>query len=538
MGNDGLYDLAYTCVNANMFTALSLYKNLGAKFLLESASLENAKGRYSILVLSENFRLFKENSRYKFILDSITYDLEKLENLELPLILKYVLESKKADSKLDSKKLDFLAYSRLFRESYPILPQELKELPLPFGGLGYVGYEFFSECEDMTFAKKCLYDAPEAMLIFPRECVIIDHFYDEMYIVVSLYKDSNLEAQKLLDSITLKLQNIKNIETPKLLESKENIESKIVYEDSKDWYEKHVKVIKNEIYKGTFLQCVLSRAVSIESNLNPLYFYETLRRNNPSPYMYYLDFSRFKIIGASPEVMLVCKNGTQMLRPIAGTRKRGMDRAEDEALERELKSDEKENAEHLMLVDLGRNDLGRNAVVGSVRLSAFRVIERYSSVMHIVSEVVADILCGRDSSDCFKACFPAGTVSGAPKIEAIHKLEIYEPTRRGIYSGAILCFMRNGDLNSAITLRSAVYTPNVLESGALDSSILDSNIAESSTLDSTILDSNVLDSKAKPTKGIYHLRAGAGIVMDSNPEMEFLETTNKMKALYDILMDL
>lgn len=503
---------AYTYINANMHTPLAVYKGINAHFLLESASLENGKGRYSIIVRNVNFGLQKcyKDSKTLYTFETYlnnspkcndtSYNLSKLESYETlpPLLmrLKDSIISIQKDSIHNKKGLqhdfDFLELAGLFRLSLPKIPKILESLPLPIGGLGFVCYEFFSECEKVEFQQKSLYDAPEALLIFPQECVIFDHFYDSMYLIVNTLND---EASDILTKLKADIMSLQSTKTSMLIDGYEKLESNIVYEDSQEWYETNVAHIKNEIYKGTFLQCVLSRAVAIKSNMNPLYFYETLRHNNPSPYMYYLDFGAFSIIGASPEVMVQCKDNMQILRPIAGTRKRGATKQEDRILEKELLTDEKENAEHLMLVDLGRNDIGRNAKIGSVKVNAFKVVERYSNVMHIVSEVCGVIADDKDANDCFKACFPAGTVSGAPKIEAITKLTHYETHKRSIYSGAILYFNHNGELDSAITLRSAIMQ-----------------------------------------NGIYYLQAGAGIVIDSDPTSEYLETCNKMKALYDILI--
>ena len=495
---------AYTYMNANMHTPLAVYKGIGAHFLLESASLESGKGRYSIIVRNVNFGLQKcykdskalytfetyldDSPKYK----NMSYDFSKLASYEtLPPLLMQLKDSIQ-NAKGLQQDFDFLELAKLFRLSLPKIPKILESLPLPLGGLGFVGYEFFSECEKVIFQQKSLYEAPEALLIFPQECIVFDHFYDSMYIIANTLSSG---AGDILSKLKIDIMSLQNTQTSKFIEGYEKLESNIVYEDSKEWYETNVACIKDEIYKGTFLQCVLSRAVAIKSNMNPLYFYETLRHNNPSPYMYYLDFGAFSIIGASPEVMVQCKDNIQMLRPIAGTRKRGETQQEDRILEKELLMDEKENAEHLMLVDLGRNDIGRNAKIGSVKVNAFKVIERYSNVMHIVSEICGIIADDKDVNDCFKACFPAGTVSGAPKIEAITKLAHYETHKRSIYSGAILYFTSNGELDSAITLRSAVMQ-----------------------------------------NGIYYLQAGAGIVIDSDPTNEYFETCNKMKALYDILM--
>ena len=511
-------DFAYICINANMHTPLAVYKGLSARFLLESASLLSGKGRYSIIIKTLNFALSKEYSdmaqpntkhvQYFFqdFHNNQKYNIAQLESYpNLPPILQTLqqkLYCNNQNTKQDSKQstrdrqinFDFLSLAQELRQCYPQIPKELEDLPLPLGGLGFVGYEFFSECEKVVFNKPSLYHAPQAMLVFPKETIIFDHLYDEMYIIANGYNGCEVGAKKLIEQCRDSLSHSIHTHTP-IFTNNTTLESTIIYEDSQEWYEKHVSIIKDEIYKGTFLQCVLSRSVAIQSNMNPLYFYETLRRQNPSPYMYYLDFGEFKIIGASPEVMLQCKDSVQILRPIAGTRKRGQNLQEDKILEEDLLADDKENAEHLMLVDLARNDIGKNAKIGSVKLNAYKIIEKYSEVMHIVSEVSGIIADDKTSNDCFKACFPAGTVSGAPKIEAINKLHDYETHNRSIYAGAILYFKQNGDINSAITLRSTVFVNNV-----------------------------------------YYLQAGAGIVIDSNPNTEYFETCNKMKALYDILM--
>lgn len=499
---------AYTYINANMHTPFSVYKGINAHFLLESASLDSGKGRYSIIVRNVNFGLQKSSKNSKIFYTFETYIKDSPKNGANSFSLSSLTEYEKLPPFLAQLKdsiisiqnnyeknksdFDFLELAKIFRNALPKIPKILESLPLPLGGLGYVGYEFFSECENVVFQQKSLYNAPEALLVFPQECVVFDHFYDSMYIIVNTIDNG---AKTRLNALQKEIMLLQNTQTNELLIGHEVLESSIVYEDSKEWYEANVERIKDEIYKGTFLQCVLSRAIAIKSNMNPLYFYEKLRHNNPSPYMYYLDFGAFIIIGASPEVMLQCKGDIQTLRPIAGTRKRGINIKEDKILEQELLEDEKENAEHLMLVDLGRNDIGRNAKIGSVKINTFKIIEKYSSVMHIVSEICGEIMDGRDNNDCFKACFPAGTVSGAPKIEAIKKLTQYETHKRSIYSGAILYFTRNGDLDSAITLRSAVLQD-----------------------------------------GIYYLQAGAGIVTDSIPINEYIETCNKLKALYDILI--
>ena len=484
--------LSYRKISVNMYTSLRIYKGLGAKFLLESASLQHAKGRFSILVRGINFSLSKELDSYFLHLpgQSKKYDLSNLSSANLPN------EFSSLESKIQKlEKLDFLSLASLLRELYPEVPEELGEIPLPLGGLGFLGYEFFNECERVSFSKPSLYErfsdycVPDCLLVFPREIIVFDHYYDEACVAVC-----GNDSKCLLEGLLGEIEACSTSQTP-MLTTGENLDSIVVHDDGQEWYEGTVEKIKNDIYRGDLLQAVLSRAMVIKSNLNPLHVYERLRRLNPSPYMYHLDFGEFCITGASPELFLRCKQGKQILRPIAGTRPRGASLEEDRALEKELKEDPKENAEHLMLIDLARNDIGKTASLGSVKLQECKIIERYSSVMHLVSQVEGEIAADKTPNDCLLACFPAGTVSGAPKIEAIKRLEAYENHKRGVYAGALVYFDRRGDFDSAIALRSALYA-----------------------------------------RGHYYLQVGAGIVMDSKPRAEYHETCSKIESLYSIIM--
>lgn len=263
-----------------------------------------------------------------------------------------------------------------------------------------------------------------------------------------------------------------------------------------------VELLKNEIYVGNLLQCVPSQSLEITSDLPPLQAYENLRASNPSPYMYYFDFGEYQIIGSSPEVLIKVQSDSEenfallTTRPIAGTRPRGKNALEDSKLEGELKDNIKENAEHLMLLDLGRNDIGKVALPNSVCVTQERIIEKYARVMHLVSEVQGKMdLKLHKKTDALFATFPAGTVSGAPKIQAIKTIESLESHKRGIYAGAIGYFSKNGDMDFAITIRTAIYQ-----------------------------------------KGVYYLQAGAGVVYDSIPSEEYKETQNKMLSLVEAIM--
>ncbi len=462
---------------ASKLTPLMLCEAFNAPVLLESAFLKSGKGRFSILILQEAFRVVKENQETALFFGDSRHTLPQKPFLKTLQSLRNFSPNPN-DSSLNSA-----------------LPSDL---PLPLGGVGYLGYEFFSEIESLEFSNPPLYDCYDIVFIFGRDFAIFDHFYESLYLISITYKDEiqahNLQSR--LDSLTQKLENIQPLQ-----ESHQSYKSKILSHDKQSYFTHMVTTLKSEIYKGNLLQCVPSQSLQIQSDLPPLKAYQNLRTNNPSPYMYYYNFGHFQIIGSSPEVLVKVekideKKAKITLRPIAGTRKRGSSQSRDLQLEEELKNNEKENAEHLMLLDLGRNDIGKVAIGGSVKVTQEKVIEKYAKVMHLVSEVEGIMdLQHHDKEDALLATFPAGTVSGAPKIQAIHTIESLEEHKRGIYAGAIGYFTQDGDMNFAIAIRTAVYQ-----------------------------------------KGIYYLQAGAGIVYNSEPKEEYLETKNKMLSLIEAIM--
>jgi anthranilate synthase component 1 len=253
-----------------------------------------------------------------------------------------------------------------------------------------------------------------------------------------------------------------------------------------------VLAAKEHIFAGDVVQVVLAHRIEATVPVSPFDVYRALRVLNPSPYMFYLRFGDRSIAGSSPEILVRCTGNRLALRPIAGTRPRGKSREEDEALERELRESEKDRAEHVMLVDLGRNDVGRVAKIGSVRVTEFLEVERYSHVMHLVSHVEADLRDGLGAFDVLRACFPAGTVSGAPKKRAMEIIEELEPARRGAYAGAMGYFDFHGNADFCITIRTATFEG-----------------------------------------GRVHTGIGAGIVADSDPEAEWIETLNKGRAVQE-----
>ena len=256
-------------------------------------------------------------------------------------------------------------------------------------------------------------------------------------------------------------------------------------------YEAAVDTVKEYVLAGDVMQVVPSQRMSIPFSAEPLNLYRALRNLNPSPYMYYLDLADFHIVGSSPEILARLEKGMVTVRPIAGTRRRGHDEAEDDALEAELLADPKEIAEHLMLIDLGRNDVGRIAETGSVELTDKMVVERYSHVMHIVSNVTGELKSGKSAIDVLRATLPAGTLSGAPKIRAMEIIDELEPVKRGVYGGAVGYLSWAGDMDTAIAIRTAVIKDNTL-----------------------------------------YVQAGGGVVADSVPRLEWKETKNKARAMF------
>ena len=256
-------------------------------------------------------------------------------------------------------------------------------------------------------------------------------------------------------------------------------------------FERAVKKSLEYIRAGDIMQVVLSQRLSIPYTAPPLDLYRALRTLNPSPYMYYVDLGEFQIVGSSPEILVRLEDGVVTVRPIAGTRPRGRDETEDRALEQELLADPKERAEHIMLVDLGRNDVGRVAKTGSVQVTDRMLVERYSHVMHIVSNVTGTLNDGLDAIDVLRATFPAGTVSGAPKVRAMEIINELEPVKRGVYSGAVGYIGWGGNMDTAIAIRTAVIR-----------------------------------------NGKLYIQAGAGIVADSVPVNEWNETLNKARAVF------
>jgi anthranilate synthase component 1 len=372
---------------------------------------------------------------------------------------------------------------------------KLEGLPGFTGGLvGWFGFECIGYIEPRLAGgdKRDELDTPDILLMLSEELAVFDNLKGRLYLIVHAdpREDNAMEhAQARLDALTHKLRQPGSYPTPITRDVLD--ESHFVSGFTHDGFIAAVEQSKEYIRAGDIFQVVLSQRLSVPFNARPVDVYRALRALNPSPYMYFLDVGDVQVVGSSPEILVRLENNEVTVRPIAGTRPRGKTHEEDVALEVELLADPKERAEHLMLIDLGRNDAGRVSEAGTVQVGEQFVIERYSHVMHIVSEVTGKLLPGLSYADVLRATFPAGTVSGAPKIRALEVIRELEPIKRNVYAGSIGYIGWHGDADTAIAIRTAVIKD-----------------------------------------GQLHVQAGAGIVYDSDPEKEWDETMNKGRALF------
>jgi anthranilate synthase component I len=363
--------------------------------------------------------------------------------------------------------------------------------------VGFIGYDMVRYFENLPDQTTDDLDVPDSLFVVTDTLLIFDNVAHTIKIVSNAFNEGG-------DLDKLYLQTIKKIEalekklranipaTSQGNRAKQAIEEGGKFESNfeEEAFKKAVLKVKEYILEGDAIQVVLSQRLKYPISQDPFNIYRALRTINPSPYMYFLKFGDLEVIGSSPEVLVRLEEGKVEVRPIAGTRKRGQNEEEDCALEKDLLQDEKELAEHIMLVDLGRNDLGRVAQTGTVEVNEKFIVERYSHVMHIVSNVRGILKKGLDCFDVLKAAFPAGTLSGSPKIRAMEIIDELEPTRRGLYGGTVGYISFNGNMDTAIAIRTLLVKDN-----------------------------------------IAYLGVGAGIVADSVPENEFEETMNKGKAL-------
>jgi anthranilate synthase component 1 len=369
-------------------------------------------------------------------------------------------------------------------------------MPRFAGGLvGYFGYDTvrYVESRLQGIVKPDPLHTPDILLMVSDEVVVFDNLAGKLQMIVHV----DAGEASAWDSAQARLGELLNqlrrpVEIPGALKEMRKVdETDFISGFTAEGFKAAVRRVQEYIVEGDAMQVVLSQRLSIPFEAPPLDLYRALRSLNPSPYMFFLDLSDFYIVGSSPEILVRLEGGVITVRPIAGTRPRGRDEVEDVALEKDLLVDPKELAEHLMLIDLGRNDVGRVSRIGSVEVTEKMVIERYSHVMHIVSNVIGQINDGMSAIDVLRATFPAGTVSGAPKIRAMEIIDELEPVKRGVYAGAVGYLSWSGNMDTAIAIRTAVIKD-----------------------------------------GTLHIQAGAGIVADSVPENEWAETMNKGRAIF------
>ena len=372
-------------------------------------------------------------------------------------------------------------------------PVAIANLPRFHGGMvGYLSYEIARYFERLPYPDKDPQGLPESVLMLVDTLLVFDHVTHKIKVVSHAHLDGDVdtayrEATCKIDDLVNRLEQPMHSEAPK---NAPPAKSKVSSNFSQADFEAIVSQAKEYIYAGDIIQAVLSQRLAIRTDASPFAIYRALRSVNPSPYMYYLHLGDFYIAGASPELLVRVEDGIVSTHPIAGTRHRGKNSTEDLALEEELRHDEKERAEHIMLVDLGRNDIGRISEPGTVEVSQLMDVERYSHVMHLVSHVQGKLRTGLSQFDALRSCFPAGTVSGAPKIRAMEIIAKLEKEQRGPYAGAVGYFDFSGNLDTAITIRTIVIKND-----------------------------------------IAYIQAGAGIVADSIPEREYQESLNKAQAL-------
>jgi len=457
---------------ADFDTPLSIYLKLADapySYLLESVQGGEKWGRFSIIGLPSSTRLRVDGQRVRVI----THE-RVVEDLEVD---------------------DPLAFVEQFKARYKV--PTLPGLPRFNGGLvGYFGYDSVRYVEEhlADCANPDPLGTPDILLLVSDAVVVFDNLSGKLHLIVLADPSQPDAYQRGLVELDLLATQLSKPLTPRLgidLNAFEGPEPQFSSSFSREDYQDAVLQIKDYIAAGDCMQVVISQRMSVAFSAAPIDLYRALRCFNPTPYMYFFNFAEFHVVGSSPEVLVRVEDGLVTVRPIAGTRPRGATEEEDKALEQDLLADKKELAEHLMLIDLGRNDVGRVTKTGSVKVTEQMIIERYSNVMHIVSNVTGELRDELNAMDALRATLPAGTLSGAPKVRAMEIIDQLEPVKRGVYGGAVGYWAWNGNMDTAIAIRTAVIK-----------------------------------------NGQLHVQAGAGIVSDSQPELEWEETLNKRRAMF------
>jgi anthranilate synthase component 1 len=463
----------YREILADMDTPVSAFHKLGGapSFLLESVVGGEKWARYSFL-----------GSRPSKVIQSWGRRIEIREEGLPPVMIE-------SDDPVEVLKREVSKYR----------PVEVAGLPRFFGGLvGYIGYDMVRFFEQLPDKGSQGLELPDMFFMVTDTMLIFDSLKQKIKVVSNAHLNNKTPDEAYEEAGTKIEDIIKKLKEPvaghrEKTTGRETEDKETGFASSfltREAFENAVVQAKEFVMAGDVVQVVLSQRFERASMIDPFSVYRALRVINPSPYMYYLDTGDAQIVGSSPEILVRLEEEKIVLRPIAGTRKRGNTDAEDRSLEDELRKDPKEVAEHIMLVDLGRNDVGRVAKTGSVRVTELMTVERYSHVMHLVSHVEGDLRKGLDAFDVLRASFPAGTVTGAPKVRAMEIIEELEPTKRGPYAGAVGYFSYSGNMDTCITIRTIIIK-----------------------------------------EGTVYVQAGAGIVADSDPGKEYQETVNKAMAM-------
>ena len=456
---------------ADMETPLSVFKKLGNKpfsYLFESVEGGEKWARYSLIGLpaSRVIKVYKNQIQ-------IFKDGKVEEEMTSPDPLKFLQD---------------------YQESIKVKHND--QLPTFTGGLvGYLGYDCIRYIEPKLSNSK-LQDplgTPDALFMVSEEVAVFDNLNNKLHLIVLSESESGADICKAEERLKVLSEKLGK---PLTYETSEKIGESVTENDfvsgfGEKEFKETVEKVKEYIKAGDVMQVVCSQRMSVPFTADPVELYRSIRHLNPSPYLYYLNLEEFHIVGSSPEILARLEDGEVTVRPIAGTRRRGKDEEDDLAMEKDMINDPKEIAEHLMLIDLGRNDVGKIAEPGSVEVTQKFGIERYSHVMHMVSNVRAKLRKGLKAMDVFRATFPAGTLTGAPKIRAMEIIDEFEPVKRGIYGGAVGYFSWQGNMDMAIAIRTAIIKDEVL-----------------------------------------YIQAGGGFVADSDPELEWKESLNKGRAIF------
>jgi len=470
----GKGQVLYKRIVADLETPIGTYLKLAEgrrySFLLESVEGGAVRGRYSIIGLDPDL-LWR-------VRDGVA---------EINRSAQTAPDGYRA---LGERPLD--ALRGLIAESQIDMPNAL---PANSAGVfGYLGYDMVRFMEELPDTNPDSIGVPDAIMMRPSLLAVFDTLKDELFLTAPVYPREGVTARQAFEAANERIEDaIVRLEKPlpRMSEIPDLAKIEISSNTSRDDYFAMVRTAQDYIAAGDIFQVVLSQRFSADFTLPPTALYRALRRTNPSPYMYFLDFGDFAVAGSSPEILVRVDEGEVTIRPIAGTRKRGATPEQDKEMAEELLADPKELSEHLMLLDLGRNDVGRVSQIGTVKVTDKYFLEYYSHVMHIVSNVVGKLDPKYDNIDALAAGFPAGTVSGAPKVRAMEIIDELEVARRGVYAGCVGYFGADGRMDTCIVLRTAILKDNKL-----------------------------------------YVQAGAGIVADSKPELEQLECENKAKALF------